>query len=406
MPSNPPLISTGRLARTALAGQVAIVTGAGGGIGYESARALAWLGARVVIAEIHNSSGKSAAERISREMGAGSALFIHTDVGDEGSVANLARHALRAFGEVDIVLNNATLAPVGAVKDTPIKDWDLSYRVNLRGPALLARAFLPGMLERKCGVFICVSSVGDAYMSAYESMKSAQVHLARILDTELEGSGVIAFTIGPGLVMTETAQQQIKKLAPMYGKSVQEFYDMSKEHIITVEEAGAGFAAATALAERFKGLEIDSRMALNAAGIEWGKPAVTSSSLHLTAEEAQKALPLCRSVREILDGQVRGWAERPLFERQWVIRDFKKYAGMPAEQCLEELAALESALQAGGDTANLTGKEIPSRLAAYFLHYQELSQGFIKDPQQLAETMAALKDWTQKAEDLAALVEK
>ncbi len=405
MPSHPPLISTGRLTPTSLTGQVALVTGAGGGIGYETARALAWMGARVIIAEIHKSAGKAAAERINQEMGAGSVIFIQTDVGDERSVARLTRQALRAFGKVDIVLNNATLAPMGAVKDMPIKEWDLSYRVNLRGPALLARAFVPAMVERKRGAFICVSSVGDAYMSAYETMKSAQVHLARILDTELEGAGVIAFSIGPGLVMTQTAQQQIEKLAPLYGKSVQEFYDMSKEHIITVEEAGAGFAAAVALAERFKGLEIDSRMALNAAGIEWGKPTVTSSTAQLTTEEAQKALSLCRAVREILEGQVKGWAERPLFERQWVIRDFKKYGGAPAEQRLEELAALESALQAG-DAANLPGREIPRRLASYFLHYQELSQGFIKDQKQLEETMVVLKDWTQKAEALADLVEK
>ncbi len=81
----------------------------------------------------------------------------------------------------------------GAVKDLPIGDWDTSYRVNLRRPVLLARAFLPGMLERDSGVIVCVSSVGEAYMGAYKSFKAAQAHLARILDAELEKTVVITF---------------------------------------------------------------------------------------------------------------------------------------------------------------------------------------------------------------------
>jgi NAD(P)-dependent dehydrogenase (short-subunit alcohol dehydrogenase family) len=403
MTTKPILISTGNLTPTSLADQVAIVTGAGGGIGFETARALAWLGAKVVIAEIDKKRGKAAAERINAEMGAGKAGYIPVDVGDEGSVQNLARQVIRNLKKVDIVINNATVAPVGAVVKTPILDWDVSYRVNLRGPALLARAFLPGMIERKYGVFVCVSSVGDAYMSAYETMKTAQVHLGRILDIELEGSGVIAFTIGPGLVMTQTAQTQIKKLAQLYGKTEEEFYEMSREHIISVEEAGAGFAAAVAYAERFKGNEIDARMALNAAGIEYGAAPAPASEVALSAEQAARALELCREVRSILEDQVQGWAKRPLFERQWVVRDFKKFAGMPAEQCLDTLAKLESRIEAG-DVSDLPGREIPGKLAQYFVHYQELSQGFFKDKQKLEETLNTLRGWQEKAEELAGLL--
>jgi NAD(P)-dependent dehydrogenase (short-subunit alcohol dehydrogenase family) len=348
--------------------------------------------------------GKAAAEQINAEMGAGKAGYIQVDVGDEGSVQNLYRQVIRNLKRVDIVINNATVAPVGAVIDTPILDWDISYRVNLRGPALMARAFLPDMVARKSGVFVCVSSVGDAYMASYETMKSAQVHLAHILDIELEGSGVIVFTIGPGLVMTTTAQTQIKKLALLYGKTVDEFYEMSKEHIISVEEAGAGFAAAVVYAERFKGNEVDSRIALNAAGIEYGAPqAASTTTAALSTEYAARAVELCREVRAIMDEQVQGWAKRPLFERQWVVRDFKKYAGMPAEQCLDTLAKLESCLETG-DLSNLPGREIPGKLAQYFIHYQELSQGFFKDKQKLEETMVTLEGWQEKAEELAKIL--
>lgn len=98
-----PLIGTGNLTRDALAGQVAVVTGAGRGIGVEAARALAWLGARVVVAEIDARAGRETAARIAAEMGAGSAVCIQTDVGDEKSVARLARRVGRIFGPVDIV---------------------------------------------------------------------------------------------------------------------------------------------------------------------------------------------------------------------------------------------------------------------------------------------------------------
>jgi NAD(P)-dependent dehydrogenase (short-subunit alcohol dehydrogenase family) len=397
------MISTGNLTRQSLAGQVAVVTGAGGGIGLEAVRALVWLGAKAVIAEIDKAKGRQAAEQINTEMGAGSVLFVQTDVGDEHSVENLAKQAKQAFGKVDIVINNATITPLGAVIDLPIKDWDASYRVNLRGAVLLAQAFLPGMLQRKYGVFCCVSSTGDAFMSAYESLKAAQVQLARALDAELEGSGVIVFTIGPGLVMTDTAQRQIKKLAPMYGKSVDEFYAMSQEHILSAETAGTGFAVAVAFAQRFKGLEIDSRMALNAAGISYEIGSGSISTLSLQADKAKEAALLAGELQDILAEQVDGWKARPLFERQWVIRDFKKQVGISAEQCLDELAALKNALKSG-ELVSLPGRQIPRRLAGYFLHYQELASGFVKDQAALAEQLAILRAWQDKAEALSEIL--
>lgn len=170
------LISKSNLPENGLKGEVAIVTGAGRGIGYEAARALIWLGANVIIAEINGKNGKEAQEKIEQEFGKGKALFIKTDVGNDKDVENLAEEACRKYGKVDIVLNNATVFPMGAVKDTPIESWDFSYRVNLRGPVLLARTFLPDMIKRNHGVFVCVSSSGAApFMGAYEVFKTAQV---------------------------------------------------------------------------------------------------------------------------------------------------------------------------------------------------------------------------------------
>jgi NAD(P)-dependent dehydrogenase (short-subunit alcohol dehydrogenase family) len=394
------LIATGRLTRQSLADQVAIVTGAGGGIGFEAARALAWLGARVIVAEVNGHMGKTAAEAITRELGAGAAVFIHTDVGDARSVEQLAQEATRLFGKVDIVLNNATFARLGAVKDVSIQDWDASYRVNLRGPVLLARAFLPGMLARNYGVFVCVSSTGAAYMGAYETFKAAQVHLANTLDAELESTGVVAFTIGPGLVPTPTAQAGVAQLASMLGMSAEEFWTMNAGAVISVEEAGAGFAAAIALAEQFRGQETLSLQALKTAGIPLPDKRAPGNGQAAKTGRIEQALTLCRSVRATLVEQSEGWKGRSLFERQWVIRDFKKTAGWPAEQWLEVLGQLQRHLEQD-DLSAVRALAAPlDKLAGYYKHLGELAKGYEKDPVELAESLRHVNAWQAEAEQL------
>jgi NAD(P)-dependent dehydrogenase (short-subunit alcohol dehydrogenase family) len=399
-----PLIGRGTLTRDSLAGQVAVVTGAGRGIGFEAARALAWLGAHVCIAEVDRRTGREAASRIAAEFGESAVTFLRTDVGNGRSVARLARRLLRARSKVDIVLNNATVTPMGAVHKVPIEAWDRSYRVNLRGPVLLACAFLPDMIERDHGVFVCVSSVGQAYMGAYESLKAAQVHLGETLDAELEGTGVVAFTIGPGIVRTPGAEAGIATLAPLYGKTVEEFYAMSRDHLLSPEAAGAGFAAAIALAERFRGEELGSVQALQAAGIELTDRARGEPSAALSNEEQAEALALCREVRTTLAEQAAGWQERPLFERQWVSRDFKKHTGMSVERWLEALGQMEQALQRG-DLSAVTKLPVPlDALTRYYERLQELAAGYEKDPAKLGDQLAIIRGWQRAVEKLAALL--
>src|SRR5688572_5586977 len=234
------VISQLGLSPEALRGETLIVTGSGDGIGYEAARALLWLGANVVIAEINEANALKAQEALEAEFGKDRVLFVQTDVGDEASVTNLYNLSILAFGKVDAVINNATIAVLGEVTDLPIEEWDRSYRVNLRGPVLMARTFLPDMIKRKHGVFACVSSSGTAFLGGYETFKAAQVHPANTLDAELEGTGVIAYTIGPGLVPTETASKAVARLAPQMGMSVEQFFEMNKAAVLSVEEPARG----------------------------------------------------------------------------------------------------------------------------------------------------------------------
>lgn len=393
------LIASGTLPADALAGEVAIVTGAGRGIGLEAARALIWLGARVILAEIDQENGKDAERRLAQEFSPEVVRFVQADVGDEQSLSRLKSAALDAFGRVDVVINNATITPMGPVQDVPIDRWDASYRVNLRGPVLLAQAFLPGMLERDSGVFVCVSSVGEAYMGAYETFKAAQSHLARTLDAECEGTGVVAFTIGPGLVRTPGAEAGIAALAPLYDKTVEEFYAMSEEHIISAEAAGAGFAAAVALADRFRGQEIGSVQALRAAGIPLPSEA-EREAVALSRQAFEMARSLCDQVRTTLAEQSAGWQERPFFERQWVARDFKRQTGKPVDWWLESLEQLEDAL-AAQDGAAVAETQVPlPKLVGYYEHLQELAASYEKDPARREENVRIIRGWQETVEQL------
>jgi NAD(P)-dependent dehydrogenase (short-subunit alcohol dehydrogenase family) len=383
------LISQLGLTQDALRGETVIVTGAGGGIGYEAARALLWLGANVVIAEINQQNGRQAEVTLEKEFGKDRVLFVATDVGDEECVKNLHNLSILAFGKVDAVINNATIAVLGEVVDVPIEEWDRSYHVNLRGPVLMAKYFIPDMLKRDHGVFACVSSTGTAYLGGYETFKAAQLHLANTLDAELEGTNVIAYTIGPGLVPTETASKAVGQLAPQMGMSVEQFFEMNKGAVLSVEEAGAGFAVSVVFAEKFRGQEISSMQALKAADINFGSAEAEKVSVEINSEKRKQAQVLCEAVYVTLKEQSEGWKSRSLFERQWVIRDFKKTAGMPVEEWLLSLEGLKEGLYGDGAITSLP----LDKLAGYYEHLAELAKGYEKDAAKLEENLKHVYRW-------------
>jgi NAD(P)-dependent dehydrogenase (short-subunit alcohol dehydrogenase family) len=385
------------LQRDALQGETIILTGAGGGIGYEAARALLWLGANVVIAEVDQQKGRRAEVELEQEFGMDRVLFVHTDVGDEASVQNLYNLSTIAFGKVDVVINNATIAVLGKVVDLPIEEWDRSYHVNLRGPVLMAKTFLPDMIKRNHGVFVCVSSKGTAFLGSYETFKAAQLHLGDTLDAELEGTGVIAYTIGPGLVPTETASKAVGQLAPQMGMSVEQFFEMNKGAVLTLEEAGAGFAVSAVLAEKFRGQEISSIQALKAVDINFGSAEAGNEPATIDAEKRRQAQALCEAVRVTLKEQSDGWKSRSLFERQWVIHDFKKTAGMPVEEWLSSLESLQESLRGDGTITCLPLE----KLAGYYEHLAELAKGYEKDSAKLEENLQHVYGWREEVRALA-----
>jgi hypothetical protein len=270
----------------------------------------------------------------------------------------------------------------------------------------MAKAFLPPMLKANWGVFVNVSSSGAApYLGTYEVFKTAQVELASTLDAELEGTGVIAFTIGPGLVRTPGSSEGMAKLAPLYGKTVDEFMEMSSQAVIPVEEAGAGFAAAVAMAERYRGKETSSMAALIDAGIPIpGQEVQTKSPTStLTLVAVLAATSAARDALEKLNATWHGYS---IFFRQWLYRDFKKNAGMSMDDWLRKLQTLEKNLQERKD-ANVALSSLPDirTLDAFFDHLVEAQKGYQKDPAKLEEGLQAIREWQKPVKHLVEALE-
>ncbi len=393
------IVSIGKLKKDHLKGRVAIVTGAGRGIGYETARSLAWLGANIVIAEINQKTGQNAQRNIQNEFINNEIEFIQTDVGNEGSIKNLKKLAIKKFSRVDIVINNATITPIGSVIDVDISKWDKSYHVNLRGPVLLAKAFLPDMVSRSSGVFINVSSIGQAYMGAYETFKAAQGQLTDTLYAEMAESGVSVFSIAPGLVRTPGSIVSIKKLAPLYGKTEDEFFQMSEDNLISCQEAGAGFAAAVVFAEKYNGQEIGCIQALNDAEIKINN-FIKRKRISLSDDDLAELRRRVASATETFREQSNGWNRRPFFERQWIQRDFRKYVGLTAEQLNEVLIKFQTKIL--DESVKINSLSIPpfQKLSDYYKHMQELAKGYEKDQQKLEEDLKIMHEWRRNIKDI------
>ncbi|MCX8151333.1 MAG: SDR family oxidoreductase [Candidatus Bathyarchaeota archaeon] len=390
------LISQGNLRRDSLKDDVAVVTGAGRGIGYETARALMWLGAKVVIADVDGKSGRAAAENLNKEFGSEKALFVKTDVGNEKEVEALAGQVVAKWKKVDIVINNATAFPVGAVKDAPIDVWDLSYRVHLRGSVLLAKTLLPDMIKRKHGVFVFVSSsLAFPFMGAHSVLKTAQVELAKTIAAEVEDTGVYVLSIDPGVVKTPGFLESNKQVAALTRLTLKQLLAMNKQVEISAEAAGVGIAGAVTLASRYHGQETTSLQVLQAVGIQIG---VESEKPKTKVTNVEPALAVFQSVLKTYSKQVEGWRSCNLFRRQWLAREFKRSTGLSMDEMYNTLVTLGKCLEMKTSVNEFV--EPLKKLAEYYKYQQELLRGLAKFSKKTAEDLQMIEGWLLEVNSL------
>ena len=226
------------------AGSVAVVTGAGQGIGAAVARALAGEGAAIVVA----ARSTDRIERVAKEIvkAGGKAWAITCDVTDPASVHNLAQAAgRRGGGAVDILINNAGAAHSAPLAKTTLEDWNRVLAVNATGTFLCTQAFLPAMLLRKQGSVVNIASVagldGARYISAYAAAKHAVIGLTRSVAAELEGTGVTCNAVCPAFVDTDMTKESVARVVAKTGKNPDEalraiLASAGQERLVTVDE--------------------------------------------------------------------------------------------------------------------------------------------------------------------------
>src|ERR1041385_3040360 len=192
-----------------LEGKIALVTGAGSGIGEAIAKTFAEAGAEVIIADRDAKAGEAVAKQIA---GSGrKARFRLLDVSSETDCEAVARETPR----LDVLVNNAGIGHVGTILQTTGADLDRMYQVNVRGVFNTIKVFLPSMLERKYGVLINLASIGGVVAVrdrlAYCTTKFAVVGLTKSLALDHALQGIRCNCICPGRVETPFVSARLKE---------------------------------------------------------------------------------------------------------------------------------------------------------------------------------------------------
>jgi 2-keto-3-deoxy-L-fuconate dehydrogenase len=200
-----------------LQGKIALVTAAGQGIGRAIAEVFAAEGASVIATDVDESKLE----------GSKSAKRMKLDVRYAASVEAIAKQLAAEFGALDVLVNCAGYVHHGSVLDCSEQDWDFSFDLNVKSMHRTIKTFLPGMLEKKAGSIVNISSavssirgVPDRY--AYGATKAAVIGLTKAVAADFIRQGIRANAICPGTIESPSLEDRIKERSETTGKSVAE----------------------------------------------------------------------------------------------------------------------------------------------------------------------------------------
>jgi NAD(P)-dependent dehydrogenase (short-subunit alcohol dehydrogenase family) len=205
-----------------LTDNVAIVTGAGNGIGRAVALALAGAGAHVVAADIDAALGKATAAACGPR-----SLALETDVGDLAAIDRMVQGAVDAFGRIDVLVNNAGVTRRAYIMDLTEADWDRIMRVNAKGVFFCLQRVAREMIPRRRGAIINIASIaGKGYAGTsnaiYAASKGSVISLTRTAAQQLARHNINVNAICPGITVTALSEANVALRAREEGLSVEE----------------------------------------------------------------------------------------------------------------------------------------------------------------------------------------
>jgi NAD(P)-dependent dehydrogenase (short-subunit alcohol dehydrogenase family) len=207
--------------------KTAVITGGASGIGLATARALARVGAKLVLADIEQKRLDDAVAALVAD--GAQAIGVVTDVADKASVERLADHAWSRFGAVHIVCNNAGVAVFGPTQSMTHADWQWTINVNLWGAIHGVEVFVPQMIAQKEGGHVLFTAsfaglVSNRSLGPYSVSKAAVVSLAECLSTDLRDDGIGVSVLCPMRVTTNIDESHRNRPAELGGPETQTVY--------------------------------------------------------------------------------------------------------------------------------------------------------------------------------------
>ncbi|HZG17846.1 MAG TPA: glucose 1-dehydrogenase [Candidatus Bathyarchaeia archaeon] len=196
-----------------LQGKVALITGAGSGIGKSTALLFAQEGAQVIVNDRQEEAGKETVQEIAES--GGEALFLQADVTDAAQVERMVQQALEQCRKIDVLFNNAGISGVGALHETSEELWDKVVNVNIKGVFLPSKSVLPHMMERRQGSIInmssCIAEIGLMKRAVYSATKGAVLALTKSMQVDYAPYQIRVNALLPGTILTPFVEDYLRK---------------------------------------------------------------------------------------------------------------------------------------------------------------------------------------------------
>ncbi len=219
--------------------QVAMVTGAGQGIGKACALALAEAGAHVVAADINGPNAEATAEAAGAYQRC--SLAVQADVGDLADIDRMVRQTVEQFGRIDILVNNAGVTRRADIMDLTEHDWDRIHRVNAKGVFFCLQRVAREMIPRRSGRIVSIASIaGKGYAGAsnvaYAASKGAVISMTRLAALQLAKHNITVNAICPGVTRTALSDANLQVRAQQEGVTLEEM-ERRRAQVIPLQRA-------------------------------------------------------------------------------------------------------------------------------------------------------------------------